>query len=113
MDAGTKLREARERAGLTQAELASRTGTSQATISAYESGRKQPAVETFSRLLAATGSRLAVESNRSPVVVPSARQRARSARTLLDVLALAEALPTHHEDKLRYPRLPTTARRAG
>lgn len=112
MDTGTTLREARERAGITQAELARRTGTSQATISAYESGRKQPAVETFARLLAAAGSRLVVEPDRPPVVVPSARQRARSARTLLDVLALAQALPTDHNERLRYPRLPATARRA-
>lgn len=109
MDAATTLREARQRAGLTQAALASRSGTSQATISAYESGRKRPSVETFSRLLAATGSRLRVEPGRPSVVEPSARQRAQSARTLLEVLALAEALPTRHERELRFPRLPSAS----
>jgi transcriptional regulator with XRE-family HTH domain len=112
MNTGTTLREARDRAGLTQIQLAGRTGTSQATISAYESGRKQPAVETFDRLLAATGTRLVVEVNRPPVVVPSARQRDRNARTLHDVLALAEALPADHDEELRYPRLPATMARA-
>jgi len=112
VNAATTLREARRRAGLTQAALASQTGTSQATISAYESGRKQPSVETFSRLLAATGSRLKIEPRRPSVVEPSARERARTARTLADVLALAEALPTTHEKELRFPRLPSSSRRA-
>ena len=49
------IRLARMRAKLTQAELARRAGTSQATISAYESGRKSPTVATLSRLLRASG----------------------------------------------------------
>jgi transcriptional regulator with XRE-family HTH domain len=105
MDAGTALRDARRRAGLTQSALARRAGTSQATISAYEAGRKDPSVETFSRLLAATGSRLAVEPAPARVVQPSPARLARNGRALLDVLALAEALPTRHEPALRYPRL--------
>lgn len=112
MDAAATLREARQDSGLTQAALAGRTGTSQATISAYESGRKHPSVETFSRLLAATGSRLTVEPAEQSVVQPSARQRARAARSLLEVLALAEALPTRHERELRFPRLPSSSGRA-
>ena len=105
MIASSALRDARRRAQLSQAELAHRAGTSQATISAYESGRKQPSVETLSRLLAATGSRLAVEPARPAVVQPSAAQRARAGRTLVDVMLLAEALPTRHERELRFPRL--------
>ena len=107
MDVAATLREARKRAGLTQAALAARTGTSQATVSAYESGRKDPSVETFSRLLSATGSRLVVEpvSRRQAVVRPSAARHARAGRALVDVLALAEALPTRHERELRFPRL--------
>lgn len=98
---------ARSQAGLTQSELAGRVGTSQATISAYEGGHKQPSVDTFNRLLAATGSRLVVESGRRPVLWPSRAQLARSARTLSDVLGLAEALPTRHEPELGFPRLPS------
>jgi transcriptional regulator with XRE-family HTH domain len=112
MDAGTALRDARQRAGLTQAALAGRAGTSQATISAYESGRKDPSVETFSRLLAATGSRLIVQPAKHPVVEPSAAQLARSGRVLVDVVALAAALPTRHESTLRYPRLSAPVKRA-
>lgn len=100
-----ELRAARERAGLTQSELADRSGTSQATISAYESGTKEPSVATLERLLAAAGARLTVQAGAPAAVVPSAAQHARAARTLLDVLALAEALPTRHQPHLRFPRL--------
>ena len=105
MNTATALREARQRAGLTQATLASRTGTSQATISAYESGRKDPSVETFSRLLSATGSRLTVAPERPVLVEPAASRLARSGRTLVEVLGLAAALPTRHEPMLRFPPL--------
>ena len=91
---------------MTQTDLARRVGTSQATISAYENGRKQPSVETLARLLAATGVRLTVEHGRQPVLPPVPRRRTPvRARTLADVIALAEALPTRHERDLRYPRL--------
>jgi transcriptional regulator with XRE-family HTH domain len=103
MDVPTTLRHARERAGLTQAALADRTGTSQATISAYESGRKQPSVDTLSRLLDALDCRLAIEPGRR--VEPSREQHRRAARVLADVLTLAEALPARREPALRYPRL--------
>src|SRR5256885_9639764 len=103
MDIPETLRQARQGAGMTQSTLAARTRTSQATISAYESGRKQPSVDTLSRLLAATGRRLTVEEG--PPREPSRQQHARTARILVDVLALAEALPTRHERALRYPRL--------
>jgi transcriptional regulator with XRE-family HTH domain len=105
MDIGATLHEARTRAGLTQAALARRAGTSQATISAYEHGRKEPSVETLARLLAATGSRLTVRSGSNAVVRPTAAQRARAGRTLIDVMLLAEALPTRPEPELRFPRL--------
>src|SRR3954451_16578405 len=105
MDAGTTLKTARTRAGLSQADLAARTGTSQATISAYENGSKQPAVATFSRLLAATGTRLSVEDMPAPVIEPSAAELERAGATLAEVIALAEALPVEHERTLRFPRL--------
>lgn len=55
MNASELLAQCRAEAGLTQAALAHRAGTSQATISAYESGVKSPSVSTLERLLAATG----------------------------------------------------------
>jgi transcriptional regulator with XRE-family HTH domain len=103
MDVPTTLRHARRAAGLSQIELAARTGTSQATISAYESGAKQPSIDTLSRLLAAVGRRLTTE--RGSVLEPSRAQHERAARSLADVIALAEALPKRHARSLRYPRL--------
>lgn len=58
MNAGELIRECRAKAGLTQAALARRAGTSQATISAYENGAKSPAVATLERILAVTGHAL-------------------------------------------------------
>lgn len=54
------LRDARQQAGLSQNELARRAGVAQSVISAYESGRREPALGTLSRLVAATGQRLTV-----------------------------------------------------
>jgi transcriptional regulator with XRE-family HTH domain len=105
MNGGATLRAARLGAGLSQAALAARTGTSQATISAYENGSKQPSVATFSRLLAATGMRLAVEPMAAPVAEPSPAELRRAGETLAEVIALAEALPHEPERELRYPRL--------
>ncbi|MCC6226367.1 MAG: helix-turn-helix transcriptional regulator [Microthrixaceae bacterium] len=49
------IRMARRNAGLTQVELAKRARTSQAAVSAYESGRRSPSVETLCRILDAAG----------------------------------------------------------
>lgn len=49
------IRMARRRASLTQHELAGRAATSQAAISAYESGRRSPSVSTLCRILEAAG----------------------------------------------------------
>jgi transcriptional regulator with XRE-family HTH domain len=112
MDASIALRLARTRAGLTQAQLAHRAGTSQATVSAYEHGRKEPSAETLGRLLAASGSRLAVVPGSNAVVRPAAAQLARAGRGLVDVMLLAEALPTRHDPQLRFPPAASFARRA-
>jgi transcriptional regulator with XRE-family HTH domain len=110
MEVGCTLRAARLRSGISQAELARRAGTSQATISAYENGAKEPSVAVFARLLAATGARLAVEPapTRAPVE-PSKRELERAGKTLADVIALAEALPSRQGRKLRYPRVDRAA----
>lgn len=49
------IRMARRQAGMTQVELAARARTSQAAISAYESGRRSPSVDTLCRILGAAG----------------------------------------------------------
>jgi transcriptional regulator with XRE-family HTH domain len=58
MEISTLLRERREEIGLTQIELALRSGLSQATISAVERGRRQPSLTVVSRVLAALGLQL-------------------------------------------------------
>jgi len=49
------VREARRRAGLTQAELAARAGTTQSAIARLERGNGSPSLERISELLAACG----------------------------------------------------------
>jgi transcriptional regulator with XRE-family HTH domain len=105
VDGAATLRSARLQAGLTQAQLAARAGTSQATLSAYESGSKQPTLATFSRLLRAAGARLSVEQEPPQRIEPSRR----AGKRLVQVLQLAEALPVRHERTLRYPRLDRAA----
>lgn len=58
IDAGGLLRQARERGGLSQSELAERAGVVQSVISAYEAGRRQPSLPTLTRLIEATGHEL-------------------------------------------------------
>ena len=51
---------ARQTAGLTQAELARRMGTTQSAIAAIESGARTPTVELLDRLARACGGRLTI-----------------------------------------------------
>lgn len=55
MDRAYLLEVARRAAGLTQAELAARSGTSQAALSAYERGVKSPTIKVAGRILEAAG----------------------------------------------------------
>jgi DNA-binding XRE family transcriptional regulator len=55
-----ELVKARLRAGLSQAELAARMGTSQSTIARLESGQTLPSTKTLLRYAEATGSRFHV-----------------------------------------------------
>lgn len=53
--AAALLRLARQKAELTQGELAEQSGVSQQAISAYETGRKDPSLSTLERLLRGAG----------------------------------------------------------
>jgi transcriptional regulator with XRE-family HTH domain len=59
MVSGDLLREARLRAGLTQAELAERAGTARSQVSRYERGDVLPSLETLRRLIRECGLDLA------------------------------------------------------
>ena len=52
--------DARNRAGLTQQELARKMGTTQPVVARLESGRVRPSMRTLERLAKATGSRLLI-----------------------------------------------------
>ena len=55
------MERARHQAGLSQEELATRSGTSRTTISAYEHGHKSPTLATATRLLETAGFELVAE----------------------------------------------------
>ncbi|WP_027477091.1 helix-turn-helix domain-containing protein [Curvibacter gracilis] len=56
---------ARHRAGLTQAEVAKRMGTSQSTVARLESGGRQPSMQTVQRYAKALGCRAVIKLERS------------------------------------------------
>lgn len=88
------LRDARQRSGLSQAELARRAGVAQSVISAYESGRREPALRTLSRLVAATGQRLTVGLEASDPAVrglPDTRLGRRLRRRRAALIAAAQS----------------------
>ncbi|TMR99091.1 helix-turn-helix transcriptional regulator [Nonomuraea basaltis] len=58
---GLLFRQARHAASMNQKALASVSGTSRTTLSAYEHGRKSPTLETAGRILDAAGFRLVLE----------------------------------------------------
>lgn len=74
------IREARRRSGLTQTQLAERSGLPQSVISDYERGRREPAFAAVDRLVAATDHVLALtrsdSSIRSAVLESGPRLRA-------------------------------------
>ena len=80
MDIAQLITTSREQAGLTQARLAAQAGTSQATLSKYESGEAMPTIATLERLLAASGSTLKLSSERSPRQLDIRRGRMRFLR---------------------------------
>jgi transcriptional regulator with XRE-family HTH domain len=94
---GALLREARTCAGLSQKELARRSGVAHTLISAYENGRRVPGGDLLLRLLDAAGASLDLSVS---------VQRSRNAAAQLEqVCALAMALPRRDPGPLRFPPL--------
>lgn len=60
VEVGAKLAQARARAGITQEELASRSGLSQVVVSLVECGKANPTVKTLGKLAEGLGARLAI-----------------------------------------------------
>ena len=73
IDPSYLLEIARRASGVSQAELARRAGTSQATVSAYERGLKTPSLAVAARLLGAMGWELTLgRGSSSPSTTPTA-----------------------------------------
>src|SRR5687768_13998776 len=81
MNGRTLVREARRRAGLTQAELARRVGTTQSAIARLEAGATSPALARIDVLVQACGYSLVVELDAGSVD-PDEWERATANRRL-------------------------------
>jgi transcriptional regulator with XRE-family HTH domain len=97
--AGELIGEIRRKGGLSQAELARRTGIPRSVLSAYEHGHRQPAVAALARIATAAGMELALEP------ASDRPQLARAGKILAQVLDLAEQLPYRPRHDLAYPPL--------
>src|SRR5579862_6007556 len=78
--------EVRNRAGLTQEELACKMGTTQPVVARLESGRSRPTMRTLERLAKATGSRLLIRFEPREVTRPVGRKRLLWAKDCFRVL---------------------------
>jgi transcriptional regulator with XRE-family HTH domain len=87
---------------MTLRELAQRAGTSHSTLAAYEAGRKAPTLDTFDRILRASGVELRTELQPA-IGGPDRRERGQE---LIDALELAAMFPARHEATLTAPAFP-------
>lgn len=87
--AAALIRRARALAGISQVELARRSGIAAPTISAYEGGRRDPTVTNLVRLLDAAGLDLALQES----------EHAHRGRRLEEALSLASVLPRPARDE--------------
>lgn len=104
MDAADTLRRARARSGLTLRALAERSGTSHATLCAYEAGRVVPRVDTLERILRAAGYSCDLLLRPRPDATPGEREA--KGRELVQVLELAGHFPARHAPTLAFPPFP-------
>ncbi|MHB1583765.1 MAG: helix-turn-helix domain-containing protein [Acidimicrobiales bacterium] len=107
MDAPRTLRRARLAAGLSLRALAKRAGTSHATLSAYETGRAVPRVDTLDRILRAAGYAADIVVERRPDATEM--QRRAKGDELHQAIELAEMFPARHSRHIRFPRFPGSA----
>lgn len=99
MVAGRLITAARQRAGLTLRDLASRAGTSHSTLAAYGAGRVVPSVATVDRIVHAAGFSVDTRLERRIREVNGLDR----GEELVQVLALAEQFPARHARTLDAP----------
>jgi transcriptional regulator with XRE-family HTH domain len=97
--AGELIAQIRRTSGLTQAELARRSGLQSSVLSAYEHGHRQPSVSALARIARAAGLELEI----SPLADADALER--SGEVLIQVLELADRMPSKRRGELTYPPL--------
>jgi transcriptional regulator with XRE-family HTH domain len=88
--APTLVRDARRRAGLTQAQLAERLGVSQVAVARLEKAGANPTVDTLARALWATGSRLELSAGERAAGVDESLVRQQLERSPAERLRQAE-----------------------
>ena len=96
---GETIRDARQRARLSQTDLARRAGVAQSVISAYESDHREPGLRTFTKLIEATGHDLAWELVPTPgrqLGLPDTRLGRRLRRRRRSVIAAAAERGAHN-----------------
>lgn len=101
----TYAKDIRLQSGMSQTDLAAAAGTSQPTISAYESGTKQPSLATLERLARAAGAEMHVvfvDQTVLSTAVTEARKRVTNRSEAFRILADASVrLERMDEDDLR------------
>lgn len=101
---GTDLLGLRQRAGLSQAEMADRLGITASVLSAYERGRREPRVDIFFRAVDAAGFHVdyveKAQDRPRLWTVPNAQEKA---TVLARVAALGMALPRRDRGPLTFP----------
>jgi transcriptional regulator with XRE-family HTH domain len=86
-----------ERSGLSQAELARRTGIPRSVLNVYVRGHREPGADALMRIAAAGGYELTLSERRAPV------DAERAGEILVQVLELAEALPYRPRAEIDVP----------
>jgi transcriptional regulator with XRE-family HTH domain len=97
--AGELIAQIRRTSGLSQAELARRSGVQSSVLSAYERGHRQPSVSALARIARAAGLELEI----SPLADADALER--SGEVMVQVLELADRMPSKKRGELSYPPL--------
>src|SRR3954447_26591029 len=94
------IAEIRRTSGMTQAELARRSGLQSSVLSAYAHGHRQPSVAALARIASAAGMELQLA-----LAPDSIEAQEHAGQVLAQVIDLAEALPYRPRDELAYPPL--------
>lgn len=105
MTSAQLIAEARRAAGLTQARLAARAGTSQPTLSLYERGAREPRAQTLRRILRAAGADLQLVVTGERVVEPTPSELRQRGEILAALLDAVDAFPLGDPGPMRAPRL--------